>query len=261
MEEQNTQKGDIVIRDKINTQVNAEGDYFENVIVTFNDLDSIIKSVEEWWHTTSERELLILFICETIDIIRASPELAPIESYYGINTCDWKPFNNETISELILEFKKNTGFKVKGYVYNCSAIDDINFAIKFEDIYLPKIIIVSDGLGLSANISSFSSSIDYIREIGGLLIPLDEDIDKETRGYIKSRWNMTFKRMYCRVNESFGNPYPNISIGTNRDKRVFFKTLTDFANALEIKSPHLKAVFSVFAKGPIGLESLTNDGN
>jgi hypothetical protein len=178
--------------------------------------------------------------------------------YYGENYCDWKPFKEEPIIKLLQDYKEQAGFKLQAIVFNGIDNEDIGFWVFLEDVILPKLIVVTDGLALSEKAMLLSKSIDHKNQIGGFIIPLHEEIEVSVKNMLKELFKEKYQRMHTRFSSNWETPYSNIEISVG-SKDVFFRRLTNLANNLNIKSHNLKNIFrSLETKG---LGSLTNDAS
>ena len=258
MEQNHIGSGNNIAGNKIGIQINMgdNGVYNETVI---NDINQIKTAVIEWWENVIQTELLVLIICERQKHIVQVEELASIIEYYGNECEEWKPFKEKTIIELIKEFKNRVTYKVKCFIFNEIQIDDLNFWVNWEDNHLHKIIVITDGLVLTEDNIPISSSIDHRNRIGGIIVPLHENIEPRIKNYIRCNFKEKYPRMCVRSSGDLGIAYPNIEIDVHTETK-FITTLQNLARLTGIIS-NPKGLFSDDIRNRNNLNSLTPDGN
>ncbi|NHQ60870.1 hypothetical protein G9409_09825 [Chlorobium sp. BLA1] len=220
------------------------------------DSNEIIKEITSAINENTQQELFVIILCENINTISQIPELSSISNYYNNNSLEWKPFNEKTITELLLEYEKESGYKVRYLNFNYAETTEISSIVEFEDVFLSKIVIITDGLALDDKKINFTNSIDHKMHIGGFLLPLDENINPKTKDYYKKYCANFFPRMCARY-KSYNQSYSNIIIEA-KDSTQFFRGLTSFAKILKIKSANSGSLFAKFKNE--ALDILRPDG-
>jgi len=243
-----------------NTSLGNKSVYIEramgNVQIFQYDSDEIVEEIEDAINGNAQKELFIIVLCEDKSTINSIQKLSSIRAYYSNNYLEWRPFKGKTIGELLCDYEEESGYKVRFLNYNYTDEIEISKIVEFEDVYLSKIVVITDGLALSDEKKRFIQSIDHKMHIGGFLLPLDENIDSETKKDYKKYCASFFPRMLARYN-TYSRSYSNILIEA-KDSAQLYRCLTSFAQRLKIKSSKSKPVFAKFESE--GLKSLRADG-
>jgi len=229
------------------------GHYYESII---NDVSQIKDAVSKWWEEKEQKELLVVVLCECLPQIKKVAELVSIQSYFGNKCEEWKPFGDKTIVELLKDFKDLVTYDVQCIICNKIDVDDIFFWVNWEDNHLHKIIVITDGLVLTKDKESFSISIDHRNKIGGILVPLHEDIGRDIKDYIRNNFKNKYPRMCARSSGKLGVSYSNIEIEVQTEIK-FITTLQNLASYIGIYS-NPKGLFKDMNKA--GLQELKSDG-
>jgi hypothetical protein len=230
------------------------GTYIEKNI---NDIEQIKVAISDWWDKKNEQELFLLVVCENRSRVAQISGLSSILDYYGEDYKDWKPFEGETILELISKFCNGFRYNVKCVICNGFEIEDMLFWVNLEDNHLHKLIIITDGLALSETTIRFASSIDHRNKVGGIIVPLHEDIGKTEKVLIRSLFQQKYPRMETRSSGNLAIPYPNIETNVST-KKEFMKKIIDLSGSIGIHSKP-KSIFD-WDGAPAGIGELKNDG-
>jgi hypothetical protein len=246
--------------DNIGLQINIpeNGNYIEHQNI-INDIEQIKLAISEWWETENEQVLFVLVVCENETHIDLIDGISSIRHYYGQNFNHWKPFEDETILELLDEYQSAAGFTIKRIICNGIEHNNDDFRVWFEDQCLPKIVVITDGLSISEISKSFSDSMDHRHKVGGFLIPLDDKINDSIKVFFREKYRNNYRNMWIRYNAHWHIPYPNIEIEVSK-KEVFFKRLTTFATCLNIKSQSIGLGLRAMFIEKRGLDQMASDG-
>ncbi len=175
-----------------------------------------------------KRRLKVIIVCENLDSIKDVPGHYSLNDYYKSGSVGWMPFKCRTITELLDEFEKQAGYRIISLM--CSQLDlsDMSFCVQLEDILLPEVIIISDALLLSDENSKFMKMLDYKKEIGGMIVPIDLKHHDEVKDFVKEKIREYLPRTWARVYGNWSIPCSHIEIGVS-EKVIFFRRLSNLA--------------------------------
>lgn len=124
-------------------------------------------------------------------------------AFYGEELAHWKPYKEETIVELLENFRTKFGIEI---IYDVCSFDNENHAFDYIekiDSRMQEMVLISDVWALANKTNTEIAKKFDSKNVRGCIIPIFENLDNEIKSYLKNRVNVTFKTVLCRCVDKY----------------------------------------------------------
>jgi hypothetical protein len=228
-----------------------------NSTITINTADNtalyqLIDEIKALHHDGKILHLLVL--ATTRDRLKGlssplegEPFWPTVLAQHGPNPEDWRPYYDDKISQLIMDYHKASGFKVEAlFVDGWDVANELDIVSEIKSVLRRKTVLLVDSMALDFAENRTLAKLFDEDEIGGCLVPIWQEHDAKLQTHLQSKAFGVFSHLNTLFHKKFHVSCVFIELAVPT-KELLFRRLTNIATKHLALQPEKRIKFGQLA--------------